>query len=101
MDVPSDEDELVKFVTLELSRQSEKIRDLINRYYASGVPYPGRDVLSSAKSNIDKVLTQKKDSIALFKKLLEEQDTLLDDNEDTEDVFKFFETQKITFDKGF
>ncbi len=100
MDVPSDEDELVKFVTLELSRQSEKIRDLINRYYASGVPYPGRDVLSSAKSNIDKVLTQKKDSIALFKKLLEEQDTLLDDNEDTEDVFKFFETQKITFDKG-
>lgn len=100
MDVPSDEDELVEFIVERFSEKNRKLGNIIDRFYTQGKPYPGRNIVMNAQSTIENVLTYKKDSRALFKKIIEKQDDLLDDLDDTEDVFKFFETQKTTFEKG-
>lgn len=100
MDVPNDEDELFSFVVNALQAKSNDCRDTISKYYTGGIPYPGRDTLMTAQAKIDDVLKHQKDSVALFNKILSEQDNLLDNNDDVAEILSFFETQKSAFVKG-
>ena len=100
MNISDDEDELAQRVVDELTKIKDDCINKINNYYTSGKGYPGRDTLVQNITLISDVLSHRKDNIALFRKLLEVQDDLLDLDEDKNDVFTFLESQRPVFDKG-
>lgn len=99
MDVPDDEDELLTFTISKLEEKKKECDEAINRFYV-GTNYPGRDDLMRASTNLRETLSYKKDAVALFNRILKDQDVLLDNREDCEDVFNFLKVQKSAFDKG-
>lgn len=100
MDIPDDEDELFEFVVEKLGSKRNECLETINKHFASGIAYPGRDALTKAKTKLEMVLNQKNNPIALFREILSQQDELLDNNEDVAEILSFFTTQKSAFISG-
>ena len=100
MDIPNDEDELFAFVKEALEVKRKECYDTVSRYYTQGIAYPGRDVVMKAQAQIESVLKQQKDAIALFNEVLKNQDDLLDNNDDVAEVLSFFQTQRTAFING-
>lgn len=100
MNISDDEDELAQRVVDELTKIKDECNGRISRNYTTGKGYPGLSTLSTNVRVIDDVLKQHKDNTALFKKLLEVQDELLDLDDDKNEVFRFLDSQRPVFDKG-
>lgn len=98
MDVPEDEDGLIKFIVKGFETSKQKYADLLSRYQAQ--QYPDRSLVEAAQNLMNDVLTQQKDNEALVNRLLERQDALLDNKEDVATVEAFFQTQVVTFDRA-
>ena len=99
MDVPDDEDGLIRFVTEKFSEQRD--------YYASldacydGHKYPDRALVQEAIHLMDDVLSQKKDNIALIERVLKKEDALFDNKEAMSNgIENFFKTQVTVFDQA-
>lgn len=99
MDVPDDEDGLIRFVTEKFSEQRDYYASLNGRY--EGHKYPDRGLVQTAISLMDDVLSQKKDNIALIERVLKKEDDLFENKESMSNgIENFFKTQVTVFDQA-
>ena len=99
MDVPDDEDGLIRFVTEKFSEQRDYYASLDARY--DGHKYPDRALVQEAIHLMDDVLSQKKDNIALIERVLKKEDTLFNNKEVMSNgIENFFKTQVTVFDQA-
>ncbi|MCI9077203.1 MAG: BREX system P-loop protein BrxC, partial [Dorea sp.] len=99
MDVPDDEDGLIRFVTEKFSEQRDYYTSLNGRY--EGHKYPDRGLVQAAISLMDDVLSQKKDNIALIERVLKKEDDLFENKESMSNgIENFFKTQVTVFDQA-
>ena len=98
MDVPDDEDGLIKFVTEKFTEQREHYAALDSRY--EGHKYPERVLVQTAISLMEDVLSQKKDNIALIERVLKKEDDLFANKEAMVNIENFFKTQVTVFDQA-
>ena len=99
MDVPDDEDGLIRFVTEKFTEQREYYASLDARY--EGHKYPDRALVQEAIRLMDDVLSQKKDNIALIGRVLKKEDALFEHKESMSNgIENFFRTQVTVFDQA-
>ena len=99
MDVPDDEDGLIRFVTEKFTEQREYYASLDARY--EGHKYPDHSLVQEAIHLMDDVLSRKKDNIALIERVLKKEDDLFDNKEAmTNGIENFFKTQVTLFDRA-
>ena len=99
MDVPDDEDGLIRFVTEKFSDQRDYYASLDARY--DGHKYPDRGLVQETIHLMDDVLFQKKDNIALIERVLKKEDALFDNKEAMSNgIENFFKTQVTVFDQA-
>ena len=98
MDVPADEDGLIRFIVGRFTTQRQHYMDLDARY--EGHRYPDRPLVKNAINLMNDVLSQQKDNEALVARLLAKQDDLDEGKEKLQAVEDFFSTQVDTFDRA-
>ena len=96
MDVPDDEDGLVAFIVQKFTALREHYLELRGRY--EGHKYPERNLVLASIEQVDKILSQRKDNIALIDAILKEEDNLFDNKEKMQRVEGFFKNQVQVFD---
>lgn len=96
MDIPNDEDGLVRDIISKFEDQKEHYENLNKRY--EGREYPDRNLVREAINLVESVLSQRSDNTALMDRLLKEKDNLLDNKEDMHRVEEFFKNQVEVFD---
>ena len=98
MDIPQDEDGLIKFIVDSFAEQKQSLNDLLNNYAMT--KYPGKDIVQDGIHLVDDILSQRKDNTALLKAIKAKEDDLLDLNEDLAEVRSFFKNQRAIFDEA-
>ena len=96
MDVPDDEDGLVAFVVQKFTELKDHYVELKGRY--EGHKYPDQSLVAVSIEQMDKILSQRKDNIALIDAILKEEDNLFDNKEKMQRVEGFFKNQVQVFD---
>ena len=97
MDIPSDEDGLVRFVLDTFETKLAHYQDLLDQYAQNR--YPEKAQVITARDLAQDILSQRKDNVALLNRMVQKQDDLLDSAEDTEGVELFFKSQRAVFDE--
>jgi len=97
MDIPSDEDGLIRFVIDTFETKQKHFQGLLDNFY-SKQRYPEKERAVAARDLMNDVLSQRKDNVALLKRMVQKQDDLLDSVEDLEQVEQFFKSQRVVFD---
>ena len=98
MDVPDDEDGLIKFIVDKFSAQKSHYEELDARYNTH--KYPDRLLVQTAISLMNEVLSQQKDNIALIDCVIKKQDSLYDNKDAMANVESFFKAQVSLFDSA-
>ena len=98
MDVPDDEDGLVRYIVENFEAQKVHYEELNKRY--EGHKYPDYHLVQKALSLMESVLSQQKDNTALIDRLLKEEDNFLDNKDDMQSVEGFFKNQVQVFDSA-
>ncbi|MEY8334941.1 BREX system P-loop protein BrxC [Lachnospiraceae bacterium 47-T17] len=96
MDVPADEDGLIRFMIDKFEGLQKHYEDLLAKY--EGRKYPDRNAVSNALQTVMDVLSQQKDNVALIARVLQREDSLYDAQEAMQNVEAFFKTQVTVFD---
>lgn len=96
MDVPDDEDGLVAFVVQKFTDLKDHYLELKGRY--EGHKYPEQNLVLASIEQMDKILSQRKDNIALIDAILKEEDNLFDNKDKMQRVEGFFKNQVQVFD---
>ena len=96
MDVPNDEDGLIKFIADKFTEQKVHFEALNERYNVN--KYPDRHLVQSAITLISEILSQKKDNIALIDRVIKKEDELDDNKNALKNVKDFFRSQVGVFD---
>ncbi|MDD2502612.1 MAG: BREX system P-loop protein BrxC [Clostridia bacterium] len=96
MDVPNDEDGLIKFIVDKFSMQKTHYEELNECYI--GHTYPDHALVQSAIALMSEVLSQQKDNIALINRVIQKEDDLDDNKEAMQNVESFFKNQVKVFD---
>ena len=96
MDIPSDEDGLIRFVLSTFETKQNHYQKLLDEFYAKE-HYPEKETVTTARDLMKDILSQRKDNVALLKRMVQRQDDLLDSAEDMEGVEMFFKTQWTVF----
>ena len=97
MDIPSDEDGLIHLVLNTFETKQSHYQKLLDEFY-SKERYPEKETVTAAHELMNDVLNQRKDNVALLKRMVQRQDDLLDSAEDMEGVEMFFKAQRTVFD---
>ena len=98
MDIPSDEEGLIRFVTDTFEEKQKHYQTLLEEY--SRNDYPEKNVVENALRLVTDVLEHRRDNQALLTYMVQKQDDLLDSVEDMEDVELFFKSQREVFDEA-
>ena len=98
MDIPSDEDGLVRFVLNTFETKLAHYQDLLDQYAQNR--YPEKEQVTTARDLAQDILSQRKDNVALLNRMVQKQDDLLDSSEDMEGVELFFKSQRTVFDEA-
>lgn len=98
MDVPDKENVLASFVIDKFGEQTDHYKELYQHYLTSKRNYPDRDKVSQAMQLMADILSQRKDNIALFDRILKREDALFDSKDALLNVENFFQNQVRTFD---
>lgn len=96
MDVPDDEDGLVRYIVEKFEEQKAHYEELNERY--EGHKYPDHHLVTKALSLMESVLSQRKDNTALIDRLLKEKGSLLANKDEMQNVEGFFKNQVQVFD---
>ncbi len=96
MDVPNDEDGLIKFIVDGFAKRRDHYQELMQHYQAH--KYPDRVLVIDSLALMNDVLSQQKDNEALVARVLTKQEELYDSKEDMQAVEDFFSTQRAIFD---
>ena len=99
MDIPSDEDGLIRFVLDTFTGKQEHYQKLMDDAYAQ-FRYPEKEVVTKARDLMSDVLSQRKDNVALLSRMVQKQEDLLDTAEDMEGVELFFKSQRTVYDEA-
>ncbi|MBQ4143225.1 MAG: BREX system P-loop protein BrxC [Thermoguttaceae bacterium] len=98
MDVPEDEDGLIKHIQDGFSGMRTHLDELNKRY--TGHDYPDQKKVSEAIVLIKDVLSQTSDNIALIQRVIDREDALYGMQEELQDVEDFFNTRVTLFDSA-
>ena len=98
MDVPEDEDGLIRHIVEKFESEKARYESLLSRY--AGHKYPDESLVVSAVSAIKDVLSHSKDNTALIDCVIKKQDDIYDLKEKTQNVEAFFKNQKALFDEA-
>lgn len=98
MDIPSDEDGLVRFVLNTFETKLAHYQGLLDQYDQNR--YPEKEQVTTARDLAQDILSQRKDNVALLTRMVQKQDDLLDSAEDMEGVELFFKSQRTVFDEA-
>lgn len=98
-DIPMDSDDVVEFVIAKFEEEKNSLSDLLSREYATH-NYPDKGIVEDGIELCKDLLSQKKDSVLLLKKVDSMSDDLLDFAEDYSNVRLFFKNQRETFDNA-
>lgn len=98
MDIPSDEDGLVRFVLNTFEAKLAHYQSLLDQYDQNR--YPEKEQVTTARDLAQDILSQRKDNVALLNRMVQKQDDLLDSSEDMEGVELFFKSQRTVFDEA-
>lgn len=98
MDIPSDEDGLVRFVLNTFETKLAHYQGLLDQYAQNR--YPEKEQVTAARDLAQDILSQRKDNVALLNRMVQKQDDLLDSSEDMEGVELFFKSQRTVFDEA-
>lgn len=98
MDIPSDEDGLVRFVLNTFETKLAHYQSLLEQYNQNR--YPEKEQVLNAQDLAQDILSQRKDNVALLNRMVQKQDDLLDSSEDMEGVELFFKSQRTVFDEA-
>ena len=98
MDVPSDEDGLVKFIVEKFEALQSHYEELLEKY--KGHDYPDKQAVIDSVAVAKDVLSQKKDNVALIDHVLHLENKLYDAQEAVQNVESFFKTQVNLFDSA-
>ncbi len=91
MDVPSEEDEVVKFLLSKFEEEKKQL-DLYKSYNQKR-NYPGLNIINEGLELLDEVFTARRDNKALIDTILKLEDDLLDNKEDLKRVEEFYNSQ--------
>lgn len=97
MDVPVDEDGLIKFIVDKFTEQKVHFEELNGRYDDKH-QYPDHAFVRKAITLMDDVLSQQKDNIALIDRVIKKEDELYESKDALQNVESFFKTQVDLFD---
>ena len=98
MDIPSDEDNLVRLVISTFEDKQKHYQQLLDNEYRNK-RYPERETVINARDLMNDILSQRKDNVALLTRMAKQKSTeLLDSIEDMENVEMFFNSQRVVFD---
>ena len=97
MDVPDDEDGLIKFIVDKFTEQKVHYEELNSRYDDEH-KYPDRALVQSAITLMGDILSQQKDNIALIDRVIKKEDELDESKEALQNVESFFRNQVSIFD---
>ena len=98
MDVPSDEDGLVAYITRSFNAEKSDLENMQNQNNSS--MHPGSSEIKHALDNVNKVLLAQNDNIALVDTICNLEDELLDSKDDMRDVQNFYKTQIKLYDNA-
>ncbi len=99
MDIPTDEDGLIYYVTDTFTKRLTHYETLIESEY-SRENYPQKEIVDEAYKLMQDILSQRKDNVALLNRMIQKQDALFDSAEVMEEIETFFKTQKVIFDSA-
>lgn len=91
MDVPSEEDDAVKFLLSKFEEEKNQL-DLYKSYNQKR-NYPGLNIINEGLELLDEVFTARRDNKALIDTILKLEDDLLDNKEDLKKVEEFYNSQ--------
>lgn len=97
MDVPEDEDGLVRFIIDSFNERKVHYEEL-NDKYKSGHNYPDRSKVQNAVALMTDILSQRTDNIALIDRVIDREEELFDSKEDLQNVEDFFKSKVQVFD---
>ncbi len=97
MDIPSDEDGLIRYVTDTFEGKLAHYQGLLDNDYTRD-NYPEKTLVEEARDLMKDILSQRKDNVALLTRVVAKQDDLLDSAEDLENVELFFKSQRQVYD---
>lgn len=98
MDIPNDEDGLVRFVLGTFETKLAHYQSLLDQYAQNR--YPEKEQVIVVRDLTQDILSQRKDNVALLNRMVQKQDDLLDSSEDMEGVELFFKSQRTVFDEA-
>lgn len=98
MDVPNDEDGLIKFIVQKFDEQKSHYEELDKLY--DGHKYPDNVLVKNSMFLTNEILSKKSDNIALVNEIIRKQEDLYDNKEDMQNVEGFFNNQVAIFDKA-
>jgi len=98
MDVPEDEDGLIRYITERFAGEKERYETLLARY--TGHKYPDKLLVASAAETMRELLSHAKDNTALIDFVIKKQDNLCDLKENVQNAASFFQNQKPLFDEA-
>ena len=99
--VPTTEDELAARATELLGQRVRELQDRLDKDYARGAHYPGRDAVEHAIKLAQGLLARGKDPADLLPAIKHAYDGLLDAAEDLEPVEEFWRGQRNLFDRAY
>ena len=98
MDIPSDEDGLVKFIVSKFG--DEKIHLQNMNQEDTSITHPGLREISKLSKLIEDILLKQNDAVALIDAVCDAKDDLLDSKEDMQSVESFYKNQVKLFDNA-
>ena len=98
MDVPEDEDGLIKHIVEKFEGELSHYENLMSRYV--GHNYPDKKQVEQAVSLTKDILSQQRDNVALIERLIKQEDSLFSMKESMQNIEDFFKTQVGLFDSA-
>lgn len=98
MDVPSDEDGLVAYITKEYKTEKNKLEYMTNQN--NTLLHPGTQEIQNLLGYVNKILSAQSDNLVLVNTLCDLEGDLLDSKDDIRAVENFYDTQIKLFDNA-
>ena len=98
MDVPEDEDGLIRHIVEKFEGEKARYEKLLALY--AGHKYPDEALVSKAATAMKDILSHGKDNTALIDSVIKKQDDIYDLKEQVQNVEAFFKNQKTLFDEA-
>lgn len=98
MDVPDDEDGLIRYIVEHLEAEKAHYQSLNQRY--ENHKYPDHLIVQNGIHLVEDILSQQKDNIALIQRVIDKEDALYDQHDKMAKVEDFFKNQVVLFDSA-